>query len=47
MALSWMTEYDHVTDSTMETIGFSLESPEGIPEIASIVKLARDWTAEN
>jgi hypothetical protein len=25
----------------------SLESPEDIPEIASIANLARDWTAEN
>ena len=45
MAVAWMTEYDPVTDSTKEIIGFSTESLDTIPEIASIVKLAQDWTA--
>ena len=45
-ALGWFAEYDPVTDSHKEIVGFSLDRPDCIPEIASALKLAREWANE-
>ena len=44
--LSWFAEYDPVTDSHKDIVGFSLERPDCIPEVASALKLAKEWAAE-